>query len=178
MSSPNQVPYYQPRQRSMFGPLVIITEGFFFLLFTTGLIPPRTLSSWFVHYWPLLLILWGAVKMIEYMVARSRGEPAPRVGTGAIVFLVFFVLFGSAITRTASWNWRGFMDEAGIDDSDFDPVNSRYSFTENFAQPLDGGVQIKVLGAVGDISVTASPDAHAHAVVHKVLRADSQESAD
>jgi len=178
MSTPNQAPYYPPRPRSIFGPLVLITLGILFLLLTTGIVPSRTLGWWFVHYWPLLLILWGAVKMIEYMVARSRGEPAPRVGSGAIVFLVFFTLFGTTVTRTANWNWHGMLNDTGMDDSDFDFFNNRYSFTENFAQPLVGDAQIKVLGGLGDINVTASADAQAHVVVHKILRTDSQENAD
>ncbi|HXO39395.1 MAG TPA: DUF4097 family beta strand repeat-containing protein, partial [Candidatus Acidoferrum sp.] len=54
---------------------------------------------------------------------------------------------------------------------------SHYDFTDNFAQPLTGGSEIKVLSAGGDITVTASEDNQVHAVVHKSVRTDSQESA-
>src|SRR5215475_49093 len=104
MSAPPPVPYYRPRPRSIFGPLVLITIGIFFLLLTTGTIPRRAVGWWFVHYWPVLLIIWGAAKLLEYIWAKSKGEPTPRLGGGAIVFLVFFVLTGMAATRTAQWN--------------------------------------------------------------------------
>ena len=177
MSAPTPVPYYRPRPRSIFGPLVLITIGVLFLLRTTGVIPRQTFTWWFVHYWPVLLIVWGAAKLLEYMWARSKGEPTPRLGGGAIVFLVFFILTGMAATRTADWNWHGLGTDIGIDESDFDWFSSRYTFTEDLAQPMQGGTQIKILGSRGDINVIASPDGQAHILVHKTLRTDSQESA-
>ena len=58
MSAPNPVPppYYH-RPRSIFGPLVLITLGVFFLLRTSNLIPGEKLHYWFANYWPVLLIL-------------------------------------------------------------------------------------------------------------------------
>jgi DUF4097 and DUF4098 domain-containing protein YvlB len=52
-----------------------------------------------------------------------------------------------------------------------------YDFTDNFAQPLAGGSEIKILSARGDINVTASEDNQIHAVVRKSVRSDSQENA-
>jgi DUF4097 and DUF4098 domain-containing protein YvlB len=155
--------------------LVLITLGVLFLLRTTGVIPAQGLRLWFAHYWPLLLILWGVIKLGEYLWARQRGEPTPRLGGGGIVFLVFFIIIGMGFSKTKDldmgnlgndWNWN------------WDPFDNRYEFTDNFAQPLTGGSQIKILCNQGDISVTASEDGQAHAVVHKTLRTDSQGSAD
>jgi DUF4097 and DUF4098 domain-containing protein YvlB len=179
MSAPIPVPpqYYRPRPRSIFGPLALITLGVLFLLRTTNLVAAHTLHLWFAHYWPLLLILWGAAKLIEHLWAQQRGEPTPRLGGGSIVFLVFFILVSTGISSTANWNW------AGIHTGDWDPelefgfFGDRYQFTDTFAQPLAGGTEIKVLSNRGDISVSASDDGQVHAVVHKVLRADSQDSA-
>src|ERR1044071_5375415 len=145
MSAPTPVPppYYQPRPRSIFGPLVLITIGVLFLLRNLGIIPGQSFHTWFAHYRPLLLILWGAAKLAEHIWARHRGEPTPRLGGGSIVFLVFFILAGTAATRTVDWNWRGIGTEMGWDNPDFDLFGSRYEFTDNFAQPLAGGTQIK-----------------------------------
>src|SRR6185312_8407661 len=177
MSSPSQVPYYRPRPRSIVGPLVLITIGVLFLLGTTGVISPQSFRNWMVHYWPLLLIVWGVAKLLEHVWARQHGEPTPRLGAGGIVFLIFFIVFGTIATRTADWNWRGIGTDIGIDD-DFDNMfGSRYDFTDNFAQPLTGGSEIKILSGQGDITVTPSDDNQVHAVVRKSVRSDSQENA-
>jgi DUF4097 and DUF4098 domain-containing protein YvlB len=177
MSAPPQVPYYRPRPRSIVGPLVLITIGVVFLLRTTGVISFQSFHNWMVHYWPLLLIFWGVAKLLEHLWARQHGEPAPRLGAGGVMLLVFVILFGTGVTRTADWNWRGIGTEIGAD-SDWDNIfANHYDFTDNFAQPLVGGSEIKVLSAGGDITVTPSEDNQVHAVVHKSVRTDSQESA-
>ena len=177
MSAPTPVPYYRPRPRSIFGPLVLITIGVIFLLRTTGLIPYGAFHNWFVHYWPLLLIFWGGAKLLEHLWARHRGEPTPRIGAGGIVFLVFFIMVGMAATETSGWNWSGMRTDLGVDSDWGNWFANRYEFTDNFAQPLQSGSEMKILSAQGDINVTASEDDQIHAVVHKALRSDSQESA-
>jgi DUF4097 and DUF4098 domain-containing protein YvlB len=177
MSSPIQTPYYRPRPRSIVGPLVLITIGVVFLLRTTGVISFQSFHTWFAHYWPLLLIIWGAAKLLEHLWARQRGEPTPRLGAGGIVLLVFFILVGMGTTQTANWNWRGIGDEMGADSDWGNWFGQHYDFTDNFAQPLTGGSEIKILSVRGDINVTASDDNQAHVVVRKSVRSDSQESA-
>jgi DUF4097 and DUF4098 domain-containing protein YvlB len=177
MSAPPQVPYYRPRPRSIVGPLVLITIGVLFLLRTTGVISFQAFRNWMVHYWPLLLIFWGVAKLLEHVWARQHGEPTPRLGAGGVVLLVFVILFGTGVTRTADWNWRGIGDEMGADTDWENMFGSHYDFTDNFAQPLTGGSEIKILSARGDITVTPSEDNQVHAVVHKSVRSDSQESA-
>jgi DUF4097 and DUF4098 domain-containing protein YvlB len=130
-----------------------------------------------VHYWPLLLIIWGVAKLLEHLWARQRGEPTPRLGAGGIVLLVFVIMFGTFATSTANWNWRGIGDQMGADPDWGNWFGQHYDFTDNFAQPLAGGSEIKILAARGDISVTASEDNQVHAVVRKSVRSDSQESA-
>ncbi len=178
MSTPNQIPYDRPyRPRSIFGPLVLITIGVIFLMRTMGLIPYQSFRLWYSRYWPLLLILWGAAKLAEYLWARRQGGPVPRSGAGAVVFLVFFIMISSGVTATSNLDWHGVPPEWGWDhDMDF-PFGNRYDFTDNFSQPLTGGTQIKILSGQGDIAVTASTDNEAHVVLHKFMRGGSQENA-
>lgn len=177
MSAPPQVPYYRARPRSIVGPLVLIAIGVVFLLRTTGVISYQSFHNWMVHYWPLLLIFWGVAKLLEHLWARQHGEPTPRLGAGGIVLLVFVIMFGTAATRTADWNWRGIGDEMGADPNWENMFANHYDFTDNFAQPLAGGSEIKILSAHGDITVTPSEDNQVHAVVHKSVPSDSQENA-
>jgi DUF4097 and DUF4098 domain-containing protein YvlB len=177
MSASPQVPYYRPRPRSLVGPLVLIAIGVLFLLRTTGVISFQSFRSWMVHYWPLILIFLGLAKLGEYMWARQHGEPTPRLGAGSIVFVVVFIMFGSAITRTAVWNWQGLVNDFGADPEWENIFSQHYDYTDNFAQPLVGGSEIKILSTQGDITVTPSEDNQVHAVVRKSIHTDSQEQA-
>jgi DUF4097 and DUF4098 domain-containing protein YvlB len=180
MSTPAQTGYYPPpRQRSLFGPLVLIAIGVVLLLRNFGVISTYGFWMWFSRYWPLLLILLGLVKLGEYAWARQTGNPPPRTGGGAIVFLVFFVIFGLTATRASRVDWRGMGKDMGADDPDvenfFNGVfGNRYDFTDSFSQPVSAATQIKILANRGDIKITASSDDQVHAIVQKALRSGSQ----
>src|SRR5215212_5865305 len=53
-------------------------------------------------YWPVLIIVWGMVKLIDYYRFRNMNPP-PRLFSGPEVGLLLFVIFaGSAITVGAN----------------------------------------------------------------------------
>jgi DUF4097 and DUF4098 domain-containing protein YvlB len=179
MSTPNPVPYRRPyRPRSVFGPLILVAIGILILLHNTGVISAHSFGWWFAHYWPVLLILWGVIKLLEYMWARQKGYVTPRLGGGGVVFLVFFILFGLLATNSLRWDWPGFRSEFN-DDFDFgDMWGNQYDYTDNFATPMPSAQQIRILGRHGDITIKSSADGQAHAVVEKNLRSQSQADAD
>lgn len=177
MSAPT--PYQRPyRPRSVFGPLVLVLVGVSILLYNMGLLTTRGLGWWFARYWPVILILWGVVKLLEFMWARQRGYATPRLGGGSIVFLVFFILFGVLATNSLSWDWQGFRNEVGNDFDFGDMWGKEYDYTDNFATAMASPQQIRVLGRHGDITIKSSADGQAHAVIEKNLRSDSQSEAD
>src|SRR5215467_3529401 len=177
MSVPNPAPYYQPRPRSIVGPVVLIAIGIVALLGTTGAISRLALFMWFARYWPVLIIVWGVIKLAEYYWARSKGYPTPRLGGGSIVLLIFFIVFGFTTTRLAGVNWKELGEqigpEIGIDDWPSSGWGPSYEFSENFAAPMRGAGQIKILNISGDIKITASADNQAYAILHKELHGGS-----
>src|SRR6266446_1369460 len=105
MASPTQTPppvnpqwVRPPRRRSIFGPIVLITIGILFLLVNTGRISARNLFMLFAEYWPVLLIIWDARKLFEYMQAKLECYPTPVIGAGGVVLFIFIILFGLAIS--------------------------------------------------------------------------------
>lgn len=166
--------YYRPR--SLFGPLLLAAIGIIFLLRNIGVISYHTVGWWFSRYWPVLLIVWGLVKLGEYLWARQHNQPYPGVGASGVVFIVLLILFGMAATGASrvNWNW----DNSGDDWNDpFGFFGNRYDFTQNFAQPMPAATQVKVVSERGDITITPSPDDQAHVVVHKSTRSHSQDDA-
>src|SRR5947209_5366709 len=122
MSAPNPSPYYQQRPRSVVGPIMLVAIGIVALLITTHVISGHAFFVWFARYWPVILILWGLVKLGEFMWAKNQGQPTPRIGGGSIVFLVFFILFGLSATGISNIAPR-IRAELG-NDPDFDfPIN-------------------------------------------------------
>jgi hypothetical protein len=180
MSTPNPAPYYRPeRPRSIFGPIVLTAIGIVLLLCTTGKVSWQSFWLGFARYWPVLLILWGVSKLVEYLWAKQKGYPPPRLGAGSIVFLIFFILFGITTTRVAGINWHGVRTaiESDTDLDTFDLFGSGHEFTDTVAAPLGAAEQIRIVNGRGDITITASPDNQAHGFVHKNLHSDSDSAA-
>jgi hypothetical protein len=178
MSTANPAPYRPERPRSFFGPLVLIVVGIVLLLATTGRISMHSVGWWFAHYWPVILILWGLAKLAEYILAKQRGYPPPRLGAGSIVFLVFFILFGITATRLAGVDWSGVRSVFNDSDVDgFDFFGTGYDFTDNFAAEVPEATQFKILANRGSIQITPSEDSQAHFIVHKTLHGNSESAA-
>ena len=111
MGSP--APITVPRRRSLIGPVIMIAIGVLFLLVNAGMLTAKSVFVWFAHYWPLIIILWGVVKLIEYIDARNKGLPAPGIGAGGIVLLVILLVFGSGMSAAYRGLHNVNMDEVG-----------------------------------------------------------------
>src|SRR5947209_6102103 len=165
---------YYSHPRSLFGPLVLVTIGVLFLLRNMGVIHYQTIGLWFARYWPWLLIIWGLTKLVEYFWARRVGQPAPGIGAGGVVLLIFLILCGMGASAGRNVNWG---DIGWDDDFGGGVFGTRYEFTENISQPVQPGSMVKVLGLRGNITVTPSADNQAHAFIHKYTRTGSQDEA-
>jgi hypothetical protein len=93
------------RRRSMTGPVILIVIGLIFLLGNLHLISWGKLGMWFAHYWPLLLILWGVLKLVEHYQAKQEGVRSPGIGAGGVVLLIFLVIAGLTASQLNRVNW-------------------------------------------------------------------------
>src|SRR5260370_26215729 len=108
---PPPPPPMRPRQpRSFAGPIVLIVIGIFFLLGNLGMIAWHELGRSFAHYWPLLLIVWGVIKLIEYQHANRAGIHPRGIGAGGGILIICVVIIGFTATETYRLNWAELRD--------------------------------------------------------------------
>jgi len=173
------VPPLRPPRRSFAGPFVLIIVGTVFLLGTMRVLSVGKLAHLFANYWPLLLILWGVIKLIEHMQAQREGTRASGIGAGGIFLVIMIVVFGLTATQLERVNWSGLKDEINIDDSDFPNIfGQTYNFNDHLEQDFPSGASLKVIDVHGAVSVHPSDDNKITVVVRKRVGAENQGDAD
>lgn len=78
----------QTRSSGLFSGLVLLSVGILLLLHNYGHLE---LQEFFAHWWPLLIVFWGVVKLYERTAGRRFGGGGGAI-TGGEVFLVFAML--------------------------------------------------------------------------------------
>lgn len=177
MASPTQVPPIRHR-RSLSGPIILIAIGGVFLLGTMGLLNWGHLAHWFAHYWPVILIVAGIIKLIEYQAAQREGTRASGIGAGGIFLIILVVFFGLLATQASRFNWGELRDQIDIDDSDFTLFGQKYTYEDKLAQDFPAGSALHVTDIRGAVNVSAGDDSQIHVSVHKRINADSASEAD
>lgn len=163
----------------MAGPFVLIIIGTVFLLATMHVLSVGRLAHLFANYWPVLLILWGVIKVIEHMQAQREGTRSSGIGAGGVLLIVMIVVFGLIATQLEHVNWSGIRDNFNFDDGDFPMFGGdTFNFDDHLEQTFPGGAALKVLDNRGAVSVHASNDDKITVVIRKRIAADNQADAD
>jgi DUF4097 and DUF4098 domain-containing protein YvlB len=185
MSSPVQPPVpplVPPRhhRRSFAGPFVLIVLGIVFLLGNLHMLSWARLGALFAHYWPLLLILWGVIKLIEYQQAQRDGVPARGIGAGGIFLVIVIVVSGLMATQASRFDWGELRDNMNIDDSDLNNIfGESFNFDDHLEQDLPPAVtSLRVNDDHGAVRVSPSNDSKITVVVRKRVGAEDQSDAD
>ena len=166
------------RHRSFAGPFVLIVIGTIFLLGTMRILSVSRLWHLFANYWPVLLIFWGVIKLIEHQQAQREGTRSPGIGAGGVLLVVMIIVFGLIATQIEHVNWSGWRDN--IDDPDIRELfgGDNFSFNDHLDQDFPAGASLKVIDTRGAVSVHASDDNKITVVVRKRINADNQGDAD
>lgn len=165
------------RQRSFAGPIILIVIGTVFLLANMHVITWSRMVTWFAHWWPLLLIVYGLLKLVEYYSAKHDGTQFRGVGAGGVVLVVFVIMIGLAANgavRVANsmsgdgpWNgnWGNWFGQ-------------EYTYTQTLEQDFPAAANVKVASARGDVNVTVWDQNRIKVEVSKRIHAEGQASAD
>ena len=163
----------------MAGAFVLIVLGVVFLMGTMHILSIGRLAHLFASYWPLLLIFWGVIKLLEHQRAQREGTRSSGIGAGGVFLVVMIVVFGLIATQLERVNWSGLRDNINIDDGDFNNIfGQSYNFNDHLEQAFPAGASLKIIDTRGAVSVHASDDNKITVVVRKRVSAENQGDAD
>jgi DUF4097 and DUF4098 domain-containing protein YvlB len=173
---PPQYPPPSPYRRSIAGPLVLIIIGLVFLLRNLGFHLP--LWHWYGRLWPLLIILWGVIKLIEYSSGQRQGYRVSGIGAGGVLLLVFIVATGVAARKASDYDWSGMREQIQMDDDLGGIFGTAYTFDDTMQQPFPAKGTLRVVCDHGSLNISPADDNNLRVVVHKKLYAQNQSDAD
>jgi hypothetical protein len=157
------------RRPSLLGALLWTVLGVIFLVHNFGFGPD--MWSLAAHYWPVLLILLGLGKILEYFLKKD----AVAIRVGEIIGILFLLLIGSAVSRLSELQnvsriVREFPFEVGGT-----PVRPgqwlgvSHSFSEEVTFPLESPLPIRVENSYGLVSISPGSDREIRVRLQKVV---------
>src|SRR6266404_3392047 len=139
------------RSKSTFPGFALISVGVLLLLHNYG---GFNIGHFIWHWWPLVLIFWGAVKLYERTAASRAGNTATSPITAGEIFLVLGLLLLLGIVVAVDYSKQHLPDEVwrgGLGD--------RFDFDLEVApKPVPPDARITIRNGRGDISVHASDE--------------------
>jgi hypothetical protein len=158
----------RPRSSNVFSGLFLIFIGALLLLHTYR---GFELGSILWHWWPLLLIIWGLIKIYERMVGARHGETGAGRVTGGEVFLVLGLLCLVGLI-SAGESFRENFPGLGID------LGNSTSFDLDVApKAVPANARISIRDAHGDITIRATDTTQIRVSGKKNVRSWSDSSA-
>ncbi len=173
-------PIIQPpvKQRSFAGPVILIALGVVFLLGNMRVIGWSRICTWFSHWWPLLLIFYGLLKLVEYFAAKRDGSQFRGLGAGGVLLVIFIIIFGLSLSAGTAVNWNSLGNEAGWQGQFGDLFGNEYNYTQTLEQDFPANANLKIVSHHGGVSVTAWDQNKIKVEVKKTVHAESQQNAD
>ena len=162
-----------PHDRSSaFRGLLLILLGVLFLLhrFAPGLGIGHLIRT----YWPVLLILWGVVKLAEHLRAEREGVARPAIlsgGEAALLILVIVVLVGFSIADIVHRRHPGM-------NMNIDMFSQKYS--QSLVIPpakIPAGALLTVQTGLGNITVHSGDTDEIHASANQTAAGHSESAA-
>jgi DUF4097 and DUF4098 domain-containing protein YvlB len=164
--------YSRPRSSGIFSGLVLIIFGILLLL--------RNYRGFefhdvFLHWWPLLIIFWGVIKLYERTSYRSSEPGAARFTAGEVFLVVgLLALVGIVIAVDTI---KGKFPGTHIEFGDFGRNSYDYDL-EVAPKTVAANARITVRGTRGDITVRASDENQIRVSGKKTARAWNEADAE
>jgi hypothetical protein len=171
------------RQRSIVGPLVLVSLGIVLLLEQTGRLSWGYSLAWYARWWPVVLIVAGVILLGEWILDQHKAEemgqpPSHTLSAGAVFLLILLAIVGLSarwVDRGAVWNGHAWINNF----SDLDRVfGEAHESDDTLMAALPAGGTLVVHDPWGAVNVTgSSTDGQVHVSVHKQVYAWSNDEA-
>jgi len=162
----------QTRSSGLFPGLVLISVGLILLLHNYGHLD---LGHFFGHWWPLIIIFWGAVKLYERVAGPRTGSATGAGITGGEVLLVVGMLALLGIVVGVEYGKQKIGEGVDIWSGD----GESYSYDVEVApKTIPANARVFVHNGRGDISVRSSDDAQIRVSAKKGVKTWSEQEAD
>lgn len=164
------------RRGSLVGPLLLILIGVVFLV--RNIRPDLPLFDLFVTWWPVLLIAWGVLRIVEILATYFRGRPLPRAGIagGEWALIILVTVFAMSVWSVKRWTRElpGRIRIGGVE-----VFGEAYDYTEPEVV-LQAAAQgrLVVENARGNTRITGSDATEVRVVGRKTVRALDRGAAD
>jgi DUF4097 and DUF4098 domain-containing protein YvlB len=169
------------RRTSFVAPILLIAIGGLFL--ARNVYPEMPLLDWVSKYWPLILIGWGLLRIVEIFSWAASSKPLPRRGIsgGEWVLIVFLCMFGASLhavrgfsnwwpDHMVQWNGLGFLG------------GERYEYPVNAEKACSRTPHIVLEDFRGDAKINGVDSAagadQVKVIGHKTIRSMDQAQAD
>ena len=164
------------RRSSLVAPLLLIGIGILFL--ARNVFPELQLLDYLAKYWPLLLVLWGGLRLLEilFWAATSKPLPARGLSSGEWVLVIFLCLAGLSLHTVrgfSAWLPGSQLQLGGLD-----------IFGESFDYPLAAekatgkSPRVIIENLRGSARITAADVTSVKVTGHSTIRSLDQASAD
>lgn len=160
------------RRPSLINALLWTGLGILFLLSNLDIIPDMwTLCR---QYWPFLLIVLGAGKVIDYFLRKDTVS----LRIGEFFGILILLIAGIFLTKISENHWTQFFRSFPftIGNISIHPeqwIGDSHTFNEEALFPLDGNTPIRIENSNGSVSVAAGNEREVRVLLKKVVYADA-----
>jgi DUF4097 and DUF4098 domain-containing protein YvlB len=130
------------------------------------------------RYWPLLLIVWGVLKVLDYIRFTRAGDNRSLFSGGEVALLIMVILVGGAITTAANIS-PDVENIFQLGDLDlWDITGNNFEYSEHQEADVPAGSTIEIVNLYGNVDVHPSETDRVILDVKKTIRAAQKADAD
>jgi DUF4097 and DUF4098 domain-containing protein YvlB len=155
------------RTRSVSGPILLLVVGAFFLW--RNLHPETPIFDLISQYWPLALVAWGFLRLVEVLMWRNRGVTG--LAPGEVVLVVLICVAGSGL-------WAAHEHGIHFSTGGLDVFGEQFDYPVSAQASAAGMTRVTFENPRGNIKVTGADTQDVSVTGHKTIRAWARTDAD